>query len=260
MTAATITGSLHGAPGSRVTRLDPAVAIACLVVFVLAVVLTPPEAVWAFAIHAVLVGLTAGLVRIPAKVLARRILVEAPFLAFAAALPFVGSGPRVEVFGIAMSQQGLWAAWAIVAKATLGVAASVLLAWSVPAAEILVGLERLRCPRVLVAIAGFMIRYIDVAAGELHRLQIARISRGDDPRWLWQARAVAATAGTMFVRAFERGERIQHAMTARGFTGSFPCTVARGGAPWTARALISPASLIALAALVVAVAANLAVP
>lgn len=252
--------SLHGAPGPRVSQLDPALAIACLVAFVLAVVFTPPEAVWAFGIHAALVGLAAGLVGIPARVLARRMLVETPFVLFAVALPFIGMGPRTEVLGLSLSEQGLWAAWAIIAKATLGVAASVLLAWSVPTAEILVGLERLRCPGVLVAIAGFMMRYLDVVAGELHRLQIARISRGDDPRRLWQARATAATAGAMFVRAFERGERVQQAMAARGFTGSFPCTAPRDPGTGVVRAVVSPASLIAVAAVAVAVTANLVVP
>jgi cobalt/nickel transport system permease protein len=259
MTSGAITDSLYGAQDSRVSRVDPAVALACLVVFVLAVVLTPPEALWAFGIYAVLVGIVACLARIPVRVMARRMLVETPFVLFGAALPFIGSGPRTEVLGLSVSVQGCWAAWAILAKATLGVAASVVLAWSIPAAELLTGLERLRCPRVLVAIAGFMVRYLDVVAGELHRLQIARISRGDDPRWLWQGRAIATTAGTVFVRSFERGERIQQAMTARGFTGSFPCTVSRGESPGLLRAALCPAMLIALAAVAVAAAANLAV-
>lgn len=258
MTSGTITDSLHGGVDSRVSRVDPAVALACLVVFVLAVVLTPREAVWAFGIYAVLVGLVAGLARIPAKAMARRMLVETPFVLFAAVLPFIGSGPRTEVLGLSLSVEGCWAAWGILTKATLGVASSVVLAWSVPATDLLIGLERLRTPRVLVAIAGFMVRYLDVVAGELHRLQIARISRGDDPRWLWQGRAVATTAGTVFVRAFERGERIQRAMSARGFTGTVPCTISPSKAPGLLPAALLPATLVPLAAVTVAVAANLA--
>lgn len=259
MTGGGITSALHGGVDSPVSRVDPAVALAGMVVFVLAVVLTPPEAMWAFGFHAALVAIVAGLARIPLRVLARRMLVETPFVLFAVALPFIGSGPRAEVLGMSLSTQGLWAAWAIIAKATLGVAASVLLAWSVPAADILVALERLRCPRVLVAITGFMVRYLDVVAGELHRMQVARISRGDDPRWLWQGRAVAGTAGTMFVRTFERGERIQQAMAARGFTGSFPRTAPRRSAPGTILSTVWPAALIVSAAVVVAITANVAV-
>ena len=121
----------------------------------------------------------------------------------------------------------------IIAKATLGTAATVVLAWSTPVADLLAGFDRLHVPRALTAIAGFMVRYLDVVAGELHRLQIARVSRGDDPRWLWQARAVATTAGATFIRSFERGERVHHAMLARGFTGTFPTTTtgSRRGEP-----------------------------
>ena len=52
-----------------------------------------------------------------------------------------------------------------------------------------------------------MIRYGNSPVDDMRRMKIARESRGYDGRWLWQARAVAATAGTLFIRAYERGER-----------------------------------------------------
>lgn len=218
------TGSLHESLDTPVHNAAPAVKIAGLVIFLFAVVATPPRALFAFVVHLAIVALVAVLARIPVKVLARRLLIETPFVIFALALPFVGRGPHHEVAGISISVPGLWAAWGILAKATMGTAATVVLAWSTPVSDILVGLERLRAPRALTAIAGFMIRYLDVIASELHRLQVARVSRGDNPRWIWQARAVAQTVGTMFVRSFERGERVHQAMVSRGFDGSFPAT------------------------------------
>jgi len=206
-------------PGHQV---DAAVKIACLVGFLFAVVVTPPAQVLAFAVYAALVAGAVVVVRLPAPVLARRLLIELPFVVFAVALPFIGTGPHREVLGISMSIPGLWAAWAILAKATLGTAATVVLAWCTPVPAILDGLDRLRMPRILTAIAGFMVRYLDIVSDELRRLQIARVSRGDDPRWFWQGRAVAATAGNLFVRSFERGDRVHQAMLARGFTGRFP--------------------------------------
>ena len=88
---------------------------------------------------------------------------------------------------------------------------------SVPA--LLGGLRRLRVPSLLVAIAGSMVRYLDVIAGEVHRMDVARRSRGYQGRWLWQGKAVAAGAGALFVRAYERGERVHLAMLARGYDG-----------------------------------------
>jgi len=143
---------------------------------------------------------------------------------FAAALPFIGGGEQVLVAGRSLSVEGLWSAWNIAAKATLGVTATVVVAATTPVSSILGGLDRLRMPRTLTAIAGFMVRYLEVTSAEAQRMTIARQARGHDPRWIWQARAVAATAGTLFIRAYERGERVHLAMAARGFDGTMPDT------------------------------------
>jgi cobalt/nickel transport system permease protein len=229
-------GSRYGPRSGPVHALDASVKLVCLLAFLLAVVVTPAGAPGAFGVFAGLLGVAAVVAGIPARVLLRRLAVEVPFVVFALALPIVGADPRHDIPGlpvsVSVSVPGSLAAWAILAKATLGTAATVVLAWSTPVVEILAGLERLRAPRALTAIAGFMVRYLDVVAGELHRLQIARLSRGDDPRWAWQGRAVAATAGALFVRAYERGERVHHAMLSRGFTGRFPATTAAGPRRW----------------------------
>ena len=82
----------------------------------------------------------------PLLVVARRLVIEVPFLLFAVLLPFVGSGPHVDVLGLSLSEAGLWAAWNIVAKATIGVAATVVMASTTSIPHILGGLERLRVP------------------------------------------------------------------------------------------------------------------
>ncbi len=145
-----------------------------------------------------------------------------PFLAFAALMPIVGQGERVEVLGVSLSVAGLWAAWNIVVKATLGVTTTIVMAATTPVPDILRGLERLRVPRVFVGICAFMIRYGDVIIAEMQRMRVARASRGYDARWLWHARAVAASAGTLFIRSYERGERVYLAMASRGYSGALP--------------------------------------
>jgi cobalt/nickel transport system permease protein len=207
---------------SPLHRARPQCKIAASLLFTLAVVATPREAVWAYGVHALLLAAVARLGRVPLPFVARRLVVELPFLLFALFLPFVGQGERVEVLGLPLASDGLWAAWNILAKATLGVAASVLVAATTPVPELLRGLERLRIPRAFTAVAGFMVRYADVIAGEVRRMRIARLSRGYDPRWIWQARAVAASAGALFIRSYERGERVYLAMVSRGYAGSMP--------------------------------------
>ena len=100
--------------------------------------------------------------------------------------------------------------------------AAILLAATTPVTEILTGLERLRVPKVLTAIAGFMVRYLDVIVGDAGRMRTARLSRGDNPRWIWQARAFASSAGLLFVRSYERGEQVHLAMISRGYDGTMP--------------------------------------
>jgi cobalt/nickel transport system permease protein len=213
---------LHLPGTSPLHRARPQCKIAASLLFVLAVVATPREAIWAYGLYALLVAAVARLGRVPLPFLASRLVVELPFLLFAVFLPLVGQGRRVEVLGLSLATEGLWAAWNIVVKGTLGVAASVVVAATTPVPELLRGLERLRLPRAFTTIAGFMVRYADVIADEVRRMRIARVSRGHDPRWIWQARAVAASAGTLFIRSYERGERVYLAMVSRGYAGSMP--------------------------------------
>lgn len=224
-------------------RLPPECKLAAVVLFVLLVVLTPREQVAAFAAYAAVLALVATVGRVPPLLVLRRLVVEVPFLAFAVLLPFVARGERVDVLGLSLSGPGLWAAFNVLAKATLGTAAMVLLVATTPVRDLLTGLERLGLPRGFVAIAAFMLRYSDVVVGELHRMRIARAARGYDPRTLLQARALAASAGALFVRAYERGERVHLAMLSRGYAGSLPdlggTRAARG--QW-ATALVLPAA------------------
>ncbi|MEU7849311.1 cobalt ECF transporter T component CbiQ [Micromonospora parva] len=213
---------LYRESDSPVHRLPPEVKIVAMVVFTIAVVATPREAFWAFGAYAVLVAVVAGLARVGPRWLLSRALIELPFVLFAVALPFLGSGDRVEVLGLRLSEDGLHGAWNILAKGTLGVLASLLLAATTTTRDLIVGLDRLHCPQVLTQIATFMLRYLDVLVGEARRMRVARISRGDDPRFLWQLRGFAAGIGALFLRAFERGERVYLAMLSRGYTGRMP--------------------------------------
>jgi cobalt/nickel transport system permease protein len=241
---------LHRPGGTPVHRLAPEAKVAGVLAFVVVVALTPPRAAAAFAAHAAALLVVAAVARISPPVLLRRIAVVLPFVAFALLIPFVASGERVEVLGVAVSAEGLVAARSVLAKALLGATASVLLASTTDVPAILRGLSRLRAPAVLVAVAAFMVRYTDVLVGELGRMRTAMTARGHDPRWLWQARPVAQSAGALFVRSFERGERVHAAMLARGYTGVLPDLDERRATAveWSAAAVPAAAAALATAA------------
>ena len=211
----------------------PEVKLVALLLYVLAVVATPPDSVWAFSGHALILLMVLAVSQVPPGFFLRRLSVDIPFLLFALFLPFVGADPRVSLGPLLLSEPGLWAAWNILAKATLGAGASVLLIASTEVSAVLAGLSRLRVPPVITAIASFMIRYIEVIAGELRRTRMAMTARGYDPSWIAQVKPLGMAAGAIFIRSYERGERVHQAMVARGFTGVMPDTIAPGEPRWT---------------------------
>lgn len=213
---------LHYHGHSPVHRLPAHCKVVALLLFVLCVVATPATAYPAFAAYAVLLGAVVALSRVPPAFLAARMVVETPFVVFALLMPFIATGPQTEVLGLALSERGLEAGVALLCKGTLGVVASLLLAATTEARDILAGLERLRLPGQLVEIMGFMIRYLDVATAELGRMRTARESRGFRARGLRAWPVVARSGGALFIRSYERGERVHLAMLSRGYTGTLP--------------------------------------
>ena len=85
-----------------------------------------------------------------------------------------------------------------------------------------------------------MIRYLDLLVGQLGRMRTAMVARAHDPRWLWQAKPIASSAGALFVRSYERGERVHQAMLARGYTGVMPEIDSRphSGTQWWAAVVV----------------------
>jgi len=107
----------------------------------------------------------------------------------------------------------------VLAKGTLGVVAAIVLSATTAPRDLLAGLERLRLPATLVAILSFMVRYLSVVSDDLQRMRIARESRGYSGSRVGQLTAVAGGVVALFVRSFERGERVHLAMRSRGYTG-----------------------------------------
>lgn len=222
---------------SVVHRLPAEIKIVVLAVFVVAVVATPRETFWPYGIYAVILLAVWRLARIPLRWILPRMLIELPFLVLAVLLPFAEGGERIEVAGLSLAVTGLYAAWGVVVKGTLGVASSLTVAATTPARELPSALSRLGVPALLTSILVLMIRYVDVLAAEANRMRMARLSRGDSPRALHQAGATARSAGALFLRSYERGERVHLAMLSRGYDGRVPPGLLgpAGAAPASAR-------------------------
>ena len=232
-------------PGTTpVHRLDAHLKLVAVLGFALVVVATPVHAGWAPAAYLGFLVLLAGVAAVarvrPGRLL-RGLAVELPFVAFAVLLVFVSRGPRTEVLGLSVSSSGLAVGGGLLAKATLSVLAATLLAATTEPRALVHGLERLRLPQVLVQILMFMIRYADVVGGELRRMRVARESRGFRARHLGALRVLGPAAGSLFIRSYERGERVHLAMLSRGYSGRLPTgPVAAAGSRSWATALSLP--------------------
>lgn len=219
----------HGT--SFLHRLPPHTKIVAAFAFVFAVVATPREAIWAFGLYAATLVALATVARLGAHFVAARMVLEIPFVLAAMLLPLIAGGEQIEFLGISLSVEGLWDLWNIVAKATLGLFTSIILAGTTEIPDLLRGFDTLRMPRILTAIMGFMVRYLDVVLGELRSMRVAMMSRGYQPSWIGQIKPYAQSIGTIFVRSYERGERVYLAMASRGYQGHMPAAATDHATP-----------------------------
>lgn len=183
---------------------------------------TPIQNLAAYGLFFTLLLILVRLSKLPYRTVFFRSLVEIPFVIFALLMPFFGTGEKVSFLGLDLYEEGIWAGAGIVAKGTIGVITAIILSATTSARDLLLGLERLRVPAPLVNIATFMLRYLNVINDELGRMKIARESRGFETRGIASWRILAQTIGALFIRSYERGERVYLAMLSRGYTGAMP--------------------------------------
>ncbi|TYP57879.1 energy-coupling factor transporter transmembrane component T family protein [Thermosediminibacter litoriperuensis] len=89
--------------------------------------------------------------------------------------------------------------------------------------DLLFSMRALHVPDVLVNLVGFTVRYADILTDELSRMMIARKARGyAGGKNFWHTNAmkvIGQTVAVLFLRSFERSERVYSAMLSRGYSG-----------------------------------------
>jgi cobalt/nickel transport system permease protein len=223
-----VSSALHrtgvaGDPASPIHRLDPRAKIVGLAGITVVGVSTPLHAWPAYVACLVALAAIAALARVGPGVVWSRVRVILPLVVFVAAfVPFVRGGPAVEVGPLAISEAGLATFALVTLKATIGAVSAVLLGATTSFPDILHGLERMRAPRLLTVIAAFMYRYVFVIVDEARRMRSALAARAYRPRHLGHVAAIGRLVTALFLRSYERGERVYLAMLARGYGGAMP--------------------------------------
>ena len=210
---------------SFVHRLDPRTKFITTLVFILAVISTPPTGWQAFVLYLFLITTLILISKVPLFYVFKRSLVILPFVVLVTiSVPFFTEGEVIGSYNlwlwqVSVTHSGLQIFWNIIARAWLSILSLILLTSTTKFTNLLKGLERLRMPRVMVMLLSFMYRYIFVLVDEVMRMKQARDSRNFGGRRLWQIRTIGSMIGTLFIRSYERGERVYAAMLARGFDG-----------------------------------------
>ncbi|MFQ6117688.1 MAG: cobalt ECF transporter T component CbiQ [Candidatus Bipolaricaulia bacterium] len=205
-----------------IRRLDPRIKLGSTLLFILFVVLTPPTEVRQFGSYLAIVMTVILLAKLPLPPLLRRSLVIVPFVLLVGLfVPFLKGGETIGSYSLgplrlSVSRSGLLVLQNIAIKAWLSVLSVTVLISTTRTPELLQGLRGLRAPTILVLLLSFMLRYIPLLAAQVAALRRAGEARLFNGRRL---NILGNVIGTLFIRTYERGERIYGAMLARGFTG-----------------------------------------
>jgi cobalt/nickel transport system permease protein len=198
----------------------------------------------AFAGYLIVLIVALALAKVPLRRVLAGLAIEVPFVVFAVLMPFVGPEPSGW---LGLSVPGMWAAWNILIKASLGIVAATLLSSTTLPTDIVAGLQTLRIPGPIVAIMTFFIRYVDVVTDQYQRMRVAQQARGFQASSPKSWPVLAHGLGALFVRSFERGERVHLALVSRGYDGRLPAPVTTGSS-WPAALLPTAALTILLVA------------
>lgn len=219
----------YEAGSSLLHRADARVKLPVTVAYIFAVTLTPVGHWLALGLLAAPLALAVAFSRLSPLLVLRRSALALPFMLAAVPLLFTKEGDTLfslPLVGWDASEEGLMAVATILAKSWLSVTAAVVLTATTPSIELLRALRSLAMPRIIVATVSFMYRYIFVIGEEALRLMRARDSRSaetegrkSDGSLSWRARVLGNMVGSLFLRSYERSERVYAAMQARGYDG-----------------------------------------
>ncbi|HEX9617339.1 MAG TPA: cobalt ECF transporter T component CbiQ [Anaerolineales bacterium] len=220
----------YQARASLVHALDPRAKVVMAVLFILSNVLLPDGAWAAFLISwGAILGISL-LARLGPGFVVNRSVVALPFVLAAVSAIFSVPGRPVAALELGawrllVTEAGLIRFASIVVRSWLSVQIAILLAATTHFPDLLHALRHLYVPKMVVAVVAFMYRYLFVLADESTRLLRARDARSPRPEGggglsaAWRARVAGNMVGQLFLRSFERSDRVYSAMLARGYTG-----------------------------------------
>lgn len=212
-------------------RLDPRVKVSVTLAFILSNALLPDGAWVAFTLSWIFLLLVNMLSSLGVLFSFKRSFVALPFALIAVTVLFSVPGEPLSTFyflfwNLTITDAGFLRFISIVIRSWLSVQMAIILVGTTRFPDIVHALEHLRVPSILTTIIAFLYRYLFVLADEVFRLLRARESRSASVAGsrsggsvVWRARVAGNMAGQLFIRSYERSDRVYNAMLSRGYTG-----------------------------------------
>ncbi|MFB2838098.1 cobalt ECF transporter T component CbiQ [Floridanema evergladense] len=204
--------------------LAPKTRLLCTILLVFATALTPNGRWWTWLVYGLSVLGLVLLSKVTLPVLFKRIAVEFAFVVVILFGTLFRSGGEVVWFWgfIKITTEGLTVLGSVTIKALLSLLMLNLLTLTTSVPALLNGLIALKMPPLLVAILASMYRYISVLIGEFNAMRRAAVSRNLTGNSAWQRQVLGNMIGALFIRTYERGDRVYQAMLSRGYQGVPP--------------------------------------
>lgn len=216
---------------SFVHRLDPRVKVVVTIAYILSNALLPDGAWMAFGFSWLFLLVANVLSNLGITFTLKRSFVALPFALVAITVLFSIPGNPLSTFhflfwDLTITDAGLLRFESILIRSWLSVQMAILLVATARFPDIVHALEHLRVPSILTTIIAFLYRYLFVLVDEVFRLLRAREARSAAAAGVraggsvaWRARVAGNMAGQLFLRSYERSDRVYNAMLARGYTG-----------------------------------------
>ena len=216
---------------SPLHRLDPRIKVIVTVAFILSNALLPDGAWIAFGLAWAIVIFANAVSGLGVGFTFKRSFIALPFALVAITVLFSIPGKPVTSFhfmmwNLTITDAGLLRFVSIVIRSWLSVQMAILLVAVTEFPKIIHALTHLKVPAILTMIISFLYRYLFVLTDEVMRMLRARQARsaaapgirsgGSVP---WRAQTAGHMAGQLFLRSYERSDRIYNAMLARGYKG-----------------------------------------
>lgn len=221
----------YHARNSPVHNVDPRMKVLLTFLYIISTALLPDGTWLAFTLSWILIVLISLASKIGFVFITKRSMIALPFALAAVTIIFTLPGQAIISiplgdWELTATDTGLVRFISIMLRSWLSVQMAIILIATTQFPDLIHAMRHLRLPKIIVSTIAFMYRYAFVLTDETIRMLRAREARSaritmvaGGGSLLWRAKIAGNMAGQLFLRSYERSDRVYNAMVARGYQG-----------------------------------------